>query len=170
MGGKVKGCSSGGTGLGTRCAWTLLPSSPLPSELLVYGVALLLRQRVPLTPPSLSSYRGAAEPAQTGRRGRDHLPQERQRAGERCLGLPAHPDCDQPLFQVSVLIGGAPSPEPASAVVSTGKPRSSTCAQTWKSTPGTSTYRGAITMLVSEANPERFLVFSPWGCFLKSFC
>lgn len=99
------------------------PSSlPPPSQLLLYfpvswahvvswarvvGPVL----SVPLTPPSLSSCRRAAESAQTGRRGRDHLPQERQRAGERCLGLPAHTDCDQPLFQVSVLMVGAPAPQ-----------------------------------------------------------
>uniref|UniRef100_A0A5F8A3K0 Multifunctional ROCO family signaling regulator 1 n=1 Tax=Macaca mulatta TaxID=9544 RepID=A0A5F8A3K0_MACMU len=46
-----------------------------------------------------SKRQGVAESAQTRRSGRDHLPQERQRASECCLGLPTHADCDQPLFQ-----------------------------------------------------------------------
>ena len=50
---------------------------------------------------SLSACRGVAESAQTRRSGRDHLPQERQRASECCLGLPTHTNCDQPVFQVS---------------------------------------------------------------------
>lgn len=54
-----------------------------------------------LTHVSLSACRGVAESAQTRGSGRDHLPQERQRASECCLGLPTHTNCDQPVFQVS---------------------------------------------------------------------
>lgn len=45
--------------------------------------------------------RGVAEPAQARRGGRDHLPQEWQRASECGFGLPTYTNCDQPLFQVS---------------------------------------------------------------------
>ncbi|NP_001351188.1 malignant fibrous histiocytoma-amplified sequence 1 homolog isoform 2 [Mus musculus] len=44
-------------------------------------------------------HRGVAEPAQARRGGRDHLPQEWQRASECGFGLPTYTDCDQPLFQ-----------------------------------------------------------------------
>ena len=50
-------------------------------------------------PQSTCFPRGVAESAQARRGGRDHLPQEWQRASDCGLGLSNYSDCDQPLFQ-----------------------------------------------------------------------
>lgn len=80
------------------------PSSSLPALLRASSTPSLrwphFWRQISLMHVSLSC-RGVAESAQTRRRGRDHLPQEWQRASECCLGLPTHTDCDQPMFQVS---------------------------------------------------------------------